>query len=103
MAKTNKERTDKSRTKAKKAGAEELRLVTYPGTATALATLMQRHCITEKSEAMSLMLINLAAMPAELSAPAFVIPRHEISISESVARKIEAQGRKEASRLERTE
>lgn len=49
---------------------------------------MQRHGIKQKGEAMSLMLINLAAMPAELSAPAFAVPRHEIHISESVAREL---------------
>ena len=64
---------------------------------------MQRHGIEQKGEAMSLMLINLAAMNAEQSAPAFAIPRHEIEVSESVARAIAEEGRKEAKRLERTE
>ena len=103
MAKTQQERNDASKAKDAERGAEDLRLKTYPGTAAALAALMQRHGIEQKGEAMSLMLINLAAMPAELSAPAFAVPRHEIEVSESVARAIAEEGRKEAKRLERTE
>lgn len=103
MAKTQQERNDASKAKDADRGAEDLRLKTYPGTAAALATLMQRHGIEQKGEAMSLMLINLAAMPAELSAPAFAVPRHEIAVSESVARAIAEEGRKEAKRLERIE
>jgi hypothetical protein len=103
MAKTQQERNDASKAKDAERGAEDLRLKTFPGTAAALATLMQRHGIEQKGEAMSLMLINLAAMPAELSAPAFVVPRHEIEISESVARVIANEGRKEAERLDRLE
>lgn len=103
MAKSQQERNQASAEKDAARGAEELRLKTYPGTAAALAALMQRHGIEQKGEAMSLMLINLAAMPAELSAPAFAIPRHEIEVSESVAREIAEEGRKEAKRLERSE
>ena len=103
MAKSQQERDKASAEKDTARGAEDLRLKTYPGTAAALATLMQRHGIEQKGEAMSLMLINLAAMPAELSAPAFAVPRHEIEVSESVARAIAEEGRKEAKRLERTE
>ena len=103
MAKTQQERNDASKARDAERGAEDLRLKTYPGTAAALAALMQRHGIEQKGEAMSLMLINLAAMPAEQSAPAFAIPRHEIEVSESVARAIAEEGRKEAKRLERTE
>lgn len=88
MAKTQQERNDASKAKDAERGAEDLRLKTFPGTAAALATLMQRHGIEQKGEAMSLMLINLAAMPAELSAPAFAVPRHEIHISERVAREL---------------
>jgi len=103
MAKSQQERNQASAEKDAARGAEDLRLKTFPGTAAALATLMQRHGIEQKGEAMSLMLINLAAMPAELSAPAFVVPRHEIEVSESVARVIANEGRKEARRLERLE
>ena len=103
MAKTQQERNDASKAKDAERGAEDLRLKTYPGTAAALATLMQRHGIEQKGEAMSLMLINLAAMPAELSAPAFAVPRHEIEVSESVARAIANEGRKESDRLDRLE
>jgi hypothetical protein len=103
MAKTQKERNDASKAKDAERGAEDLRLKTYPGTAAALATLMKRHGIEQKGEAMSLMLINLTAMPAELSAPAFAVPRHEIEVSESVARAITHEGRKEARRLDRLE
>ena len=88
MAKSQQARNQASAEKDAARGAEDLRLKTYPGTAAALATLMQRHGIEQKGEAMSLMLINLAAMPAELSAPAFAVPRHEIHISESVAREL---------------
>ena len=103
MAKTQQERNDASKAKDAERGAEDLRLKTFPGTAAALATLMQRDGIEQKGEAMSLMLINLAAMPAEQSAPAFAVPRHEIEVSESVARAIANEGRKESDRLDRLE
>ena len=47
MAKTQQERNDASKAKDAERGAEDLRLKTYPGTAAALATLMQRHGIEQ--------------------------------------------------------
>lgn len=97
MAKSNAERSAKSNAKDAAMGAEDLRLKAFPGTAAALKTLMERHGHTLKGEAISTMLLNLAAMP-ELSAAAFSPIRHEIRISENVAREFVNESRREIAR-----
>ena len=54
MAKTQQERNDASKAKDAERGAEDLRLKTFPGTAAALATLMQRHGIDLKGDFMKI-------------------------------------------------
>lgn len=86
MAKTNAERSAKAAKKRQDNGEEELRLSVRAGTKAALAELMARHGINRQAEAMTLMIHNLRAMPAEQSAAALDVARHEYRISANVAR-----------------
>lgn len=86
MSASTQARSEKSATKDKAKGAEDLRLKVYPGTAAALKTLMDRHGYTTKAEAMSTMLLNLVAMSPEQSAPMFSPIRHNYEPSANVAR-----------------
>lgn len=86
MAKTTQERSQKSADKAAKAGEEELRHSVRPGTRAKLSDLMAWHGHTVISEAIQAMIINLHALGPEGSAHALQLPRHEITISENVAR-----------------
>lgn len=64
---------------------EELRIRVRPGTRQALADLMEWSGITEQGEAMTLMIHHLHAMGAKSKA-LLDPPRHEIEISQNVAR-----------------
>jgi hypothetical protein len=81
-----------ARTAAKRAAnAEtELRHRVRPGIKAKLAELMHWHGIEEQSEVIQLLIMNAHALGPIGSAPALQLPRHEITISENVARKLEA-------------
>lgn len=100
MAKTTQERSEKAAIKAAAAGEEELRHKVRPGIRAMLADLMRWHGITVISEAIQLMIINLHALGPEGSAHAFKVPRHEIEISENVARELYHQGARRAATLD---
>jgi len=103
MAQTSQERSAKSAAKKQAAGAEDLRLTVYPGTVAALAELMRRGGYTTQAECQSTILLNLAAMPESESAAALKTPRHVFSITENVARKLEAAGARHAARMDQEE
>ncbi|WP_369431846.1 hypothetical protein [Pseudomonas lurida] len=67
---------------------EELRLRVRPGTRQALADLMKWSGITEQGEAMTLMVHHLHAMGASKCQPLLNPPRHEIEISQYMARAV---------------
>lgn len=69
------------------------------GTRTVLAELMAWHGISEQGEAMTLALHHLHALGPKGSAKFFAPPRHEITISENVSRKLELAYNREAFRL----
>ena len=71
------------------------------GTRTALAELMAWHGIEEQGEAMTLMIHHLHGLGPQGSAPFFAIPRHEITVSPIVARKLELAYQREALRIGR--
>lgn len=98
MAKTTQQRSEKSAAKAEAAGEEELRHKVRPGTRALLADLMRWHGITVISEAIQLMIINLHALGPEGSAQALKVPRHEIEISENVAREFHNESLRELRR-----
>lgn len=67
----------------------ELRLRVRPGTRQALADLMEWSGITEQGEAMTLMIHHLHAMGSAKCQPLLTPPRHEIEISQNVAREFD--------------
>lgn len=99
MAATPKERSEKTASKRKARGEEELRMHAMAGTRQVLADLMQWHQINEQGEAMTLALHHLHALGPKGSAPFFAPPRHEITIRENVAAKLTLAHAKESRRI----
>lgn len=99
MAAAQKERSAKTAAKRKSRGEEELRMHALAGTLQVLADLMEWHQIDEKGEAMTLALHHLHALGPAGSAPFFAPPRHEITISENVSRKLEIAYQRESLRI----
>lgn len=89
MAVEQKARSAKTAAKRKVRGEEELRLRCLAGTRQALTDLMDWHGFEEQGEVMTMALHWLHRLGPVASAPAFEIPRHEISISKSVAAQLE--------------
>lgn len=87
-AKTATERSAKAAAKRARLGEEELRHRVRPGIKAKLADLMQWHGIEEQAEAVQLLILNAHAAGSAGSAPLLSVPRHEITISENVARKL---------------
>ncbi|WP_226489226.1 hypothetical protein [Pseudomonas sp. B20] len=101
MALTQKQRDERTALKRQKAGEEELRLRVRPGTKQALSELMEWAEIEEQAEAMTLMIHHLHAL-GPVEALRFVrVPRHEITVSPVVARKLELAYQRKALRIER--
>jgi len=67
---------------------EELRLKVRPGTHQELADLMEWSGITKQGEAMTLMIHHLHALGSAKCQSLLNPPRHEIEISQSVAREL---------------
>jgi hypothetical protein len=99
MAVEPKDRSAKTATKRKARGEEELRMHAMAGTRQALADLMTWHGIEEQGEAMTLMIHHLHALGPAGSAQFLATPRHKITISENVSRKLELAYNREALRL----
>ncbi len=95
MAKSTQERSAKSAEKRAAKQIEMLRLPAPPGTKAQLADLMEWHGFEVAAEAISLMIMNLHALGPSGSVHAFVVPRHEIHISENVARAFERESKKQ--------
>lgn len=84
-------------------GEVELRHRAGPGVLAKLTELMAWHGIEEKAEAIQLLILNAHAAGPDGSAHMLAVPRHEIRISENVARRLHAIGAAEATRLDRDE
>lgn len=89
MAKSNADRSAKAAAKRKERGEEEIRLHCLPGTRQALAELMAWSGIEEQGEAITLMIHHLHALGPGGALPLLTPPRHEITVSPSVARRLE--------------
>ena len=87
-AKTSKERSAKAAAKRMERGEVILRLPTLEGTRQQLDELMQWHGIDEMAEAMTLMIRNVHALGPDGSAALLAVPRHGITLTPSVARKL---------------
>ena len=96
MAAAQKERSAKTAARRKTRGEEELRFHTMAGTRQALADLMAWHGIEEQGEAMTLMIHHLHGLGPAGSAQFLTPPRHEITISENVSRKLELAYQRQA-------
>ncbi|KSW22796.1 MULTISPECIES: hypothetical protein [unclassified Pseudomonas] len=103
MAKTQQERSAKAAAKRAEVGEEELRHRVRPGVLAKLDDLMRWSDIDQKAEAVQLLILNVHALGPDGAARLLAVPLHEITISESVARRLEAEGRREAAALDRSE
>lgn len=103
MAKTSQQRSADAAARRKERGEEELRHRVRPGIRSKLDELMAWHGIEEMAEALQLAIMNLHALGPEGSAHAFIVPRHEITVSENVARLLSRHGAAEAELLDASE
>lgn len=86
MAAAQKDRSAKTAARRKTRGEEEIRLHCMAGTRQALAELMAWSGIEEQGEAITLMIHHLHAIGPQKCLPMLDPPRHEIEISQNVAR-----------------
>lgn len=89
MAMSQQARDEKRRAKAERLQEEDLRLKVRPGTKQALLELMEWAGIEEQGEAMTLMIHHLHGLGPVGALPLLTPPRHEITVSPAVARKLE--------------
>ncbi|WP_252088776.1 hypothetical protein [Pseudomonas sp. MWU13-3659] len=89
MAMTQQQRNEKRRAKAERLQEEDLRLKVRPGIKQALLDLMEWTGIEEQGEAMTLMIHHLHGLGPGGALPLLTPPRHEITVSPSVVRKLE--------------
>jgi len=99
MALTQQQRDEKRRAKAERLQEEDLRLKVRPGTKQALLELMEWAGIEEQGEAMTLMIHHLHGLGPDGAVPLLEPPRHEITVSPTVARKLENFRELEALRI----
>lgn len=78
---------------------EEIRMRARPGTMQAMAELMEWAGISDRGEFVEALINRLHALGGVESIPLLSPPLHKYEISESVARKLEIQGRKESIKL----
>lgn len=96
MAMNQQQRDQRRHDKAARLQEEDLRLKVRPGTKQALAELMQWAEIEEQGEALTLMIHHLHALGPERALAFLEVPRHEITVSPNVARKLELAYQREA-------
>lgn len=99
MAMTPQERDKRRREKAERLQEEDLRLKVRPGTKQALLELMEWAGIEEQGEAMTLMIHHLHGLGPGGALPLLTPPRHEITVSPSVVRKLENFRAREALKI----
>ena len=96
MAMDQKQRDARRHDKAARLQEEDLRLKVRPGTKQALAELMQWAGIEEQGEALTLMIHRLHELGPDRALPLLEVPRHEITVSPVVARRLELAYQREA-------
>lgn len=75
---------------------EEIRMRARPGTMQAMAELMEWAGISDRGEFVEALIYRLHSLGGVDSIPLISPPRHKYQISETVARKLEREGRKES-------
>lgn len=99
MAMTQQERDQKRREKESRLKLEDLRMKAMPGTCQALAEIMGWAEVEQNGEAMTLMIHRIHELGPEAAKHFLSAPRHEISISNIVAQKLENFSRQQALRI----
>ncbi|MFK3971061.1 hypothetical protein ACI2KS_10080 [Pseudomonas sp. NPDC087358] len=99
MAMTQQQRDERMTERRRKAGEEELRFRVRAGTKQALTELMAWAEIEEMGEALTLMIHHLHGLGPDRALPLLAVPRHEITVSPVVARKLELAYQREALRI----
>lgn len=89
MAMTPQERDKKRRKKETKVGIEDLRMKAGQGTRQALAEIMEWAKVEENGEAMTLMIHRIHELGPEAARHFLSAPRHEIVVSDFVARRLD--------------
>lgn len=79
---------------------EEIRMRARPGTMQAMAELMEWADISDRGEFVEALIERLHALGVVESIPLLSPPRHEILLTDNVARKIQRLGRKDCMMLE---
>lgn len=103
MAMDQKQRDVRRHDKAARLQEEDLRLKVRPGTKQALAELMAWAEIEEQGEAMTLMIHHLHGLGPDRALALLEVPRHEITVSPVVARRLDLAYQREALRIGREE
>lgn len=103
MAKPQKDRDADTARRRAEAGEVELRHRVRPGILAILTELMEWGEHTERTECLQTLLLNVHALGRDRAAAMLKPPRHEIQLSESVARQLYQQGAEQAGRLDRQE
>lgn len=89
MAMTPKERDEKRKEKEAKAKIEDLRMKAGQGTRQALAEIMEWAEVEENGEAMTLLIHRIHELGPEAARHFLSAPRHEIVVSDLVARRLD--------------
>jgi len=89
MAMSPKERDEKRRAKAARLQEEDLRLKVRPGTRQALAEIKAWASVEENGEAMTLLIHRIHELGPEAARHFLSAPRHEIVVSDFVARRLD--------------
>lgn len=89
MALTQTQRDERRRLKSAKLQEEDLRMKARPGTRQALAEIMEWAAVEENGEAMTLMIHRIHELGPEAALHFLSAPRHEIVISDFVARRLD--------------
>lgn len=89
MALTQQQRDEKRRKKAEAAQEEDLRLKVRPGTRQALAEIKDWAEVEENGEAMTLLIHRIHELGPEAARHFLSAPRHEIVVSDFVARRLD--------------
>ena len=89
MAMTPQERDKKRRKKEVNVGIEDLRMKAGQGTRQALAEIMEWAEVEENGEAMTLLIHRIHELGPEAARHFLSAPRHEIVVSDFVARRLD--------------
>lgn len=103
MAMTSQQRSAKAAEKRRQLGEVELRHRVRPGIFAMIKDLMSWGALSEIAELIQLLIMNVHALGPEGARRFLDVPRHEITVSENVARMLRAAGADEAARLDQEE